>query len=110
MIRYWLEVNSKGTRFWSQTSNPKKGNVWNKPKASTYCMAGAMYLDDNGHVQWAGLSAYDLSKSKDFLDTYREGLTEKEVRFCETMVKLHEKREAAKEPITNDGFGPSKPI
>src|SRR6516165_4444148 len=37
-IRYWLEHTPKrGFRFWSQTTNPKRGNIWNKPKASTYC-------------------------------------------------------------------------
>jgi hypothetical protein len=109
-IRYWLEVNAKGTRFWSQTTNPKKGNTWNKPKASTYCPVGAMYLDEKNHVQWSGLSPYDSSKAKEWLETYRAGLTEKQIQFCEAWIKLHEKREAAKEPITNDDYGPSKPI
>lgn len=60
-IRYWLEYHPKrGFRFVSQTSNPKRpGLVWNKPKASTYCrFGGAMYLDDVGHVHWAGLTEY----------------------------------------------------
>ena len=55
-MRYWLEVHPKrGVRLMSQTSNPKKpGLVWNKPKASTYArFGGALYLDDEGHVQWA---------------------------------------------------------
>lgn len=59
-IRYWLEYRPKiGFRFWSQTTNPKKGDVWNKPKASTYArFGGAMFLDDQGHVHWSGLSEY----------------------------------------------------
>jgi len=60
-IRYWLECHSKlGVRLVSQTSNPKvSGLVWNKPKPSTYArFAGAMYLDDEGHVTWAGLTEY----------------------------------------------------
>jgi len=59
-IRYWLEHNPKhGFRLVSQTTNPKRGNVWNKPKASTYCrFGGAMYLDESDHVQWSGLSEY----------------------------------------------------
>lgn len=113
-IRYWLEVNSKGTRLWSQTTNPRlEGRdvyQWNKPKSSTYCVVGAIFLDEKNHVQWCGLSPYDASKAKEYLETYREGLTAGEVQFCETLIKLHEKREAAKDPITNDGFGPSKPI
>jgi hypothetical protein len=59
-IRYWLEFQpKKGFRLVSQTSNPKKGNVWNKPKASTYSrFGGAMFLNDEGHVNWAGLTEY----------------------------------------------------
>ncbi len=56
-ILYWVESNAKGHRLWSQTSNPKKGGAWNKPKCSTYADIGAaMYLDDEGHVQWEGLT------------------------------------------------------
>jgi hypothetical protein len=40
-IRYWLEFHPKrGFRFVSQTTNPKRGNVWNKPKASTFMRFG----------------------------------------------------------------------
>lgn len=60
-IRYWMEYNPKhGYRLGSQTTNPKKGNVWNKPKFSTYSAIGAaMFLDASGHVQWRGLGCYD---------------------------------------------------
>ena len=61
-IRYWIEFKpKKGFRFLSQTTNPKRpGEVWNKPKASTYSMfGGAMYLDEStGYVQFAGLNEY----------------------------------------------------
>lgn len=55
-IRYWIEFKaSQGFRFMAQTENPKTLQ-WNKPKASTYQpVAGAMYLDENGHVKWEGL-------------------------------------------------------
>lgn len=58
-IRYWLEYREKhGFRLMSQTENPKTG-AWNAPKGSTYrFLAGAMYLDDKGHVQFAGLTEY----------------------------------------------------
>jgi hypothetical protein len=59
--RWWLEYKPKrGFRLMFQTTNPKKGNaVWNKPKGSTYCrFGGCMFLNDNGHVQWSGLSEY----------------------------------------------------
>jgi hypothetical protein len=60
-IRYWIEFKAKkGFRFVSQTTNPKRpGEVWNKPKASTYSMlGGAMFLDENEHVQFSGLNEY----------------------------------------------------
>lgn len=59
-IRYWLEYHPKrGFRFWSQTTNPKRGHVWNAPKASTFCRyGGAMYLNDEGHVTWSGVHEY----------------------------------------------------
>jgi hypothetical protein len=78
-IRYWLEYSPKrGFRFVSQTTNPKRGHVWNKPKASTYArFGGAMFLDDNGHVNWTGLSEYcDGQEAQAFLDTYGEGVPE----------------------------------
>lgn len=76
-IRYWLEYKKgAGFRFVSQTTNPKRGDVWNKPKASTYCkFGGAMYLDDAGHVQWAGLTEYcDGAEAKAWQETYGAGV------------------------------------
>lgn len=59
-IRYWLESHPiKGFRFVSQTTNPKKGNVWNSPKKSTYSLlAACMYLDENNHVKWTSIHEY----------------------------------------------------
>ncbi len=58
-IRYWLDsAPKKGTRFVSQTMDPKTKR-WNKPKASTYALlGGVMYLDHKNHVQWASLNEY----------------------------------------------------
>lgn len=58
-IRYWLERDEKrGFRFVSQTEDPRNPK-WNAPKKSTYAdFAGAMYLNDDGHVKWMGLSEY----------------------------------------------------
>jgi hypothetical protein len=96
-IRYWLEVNSKGTRFWSQTTNPKKPiEVWNAPKASTYSLVGAMFLDDEGHTKWTGLSAYDVSKCREFLDTYGNGLTTAQITLLEQLAKGYESLQARK--------------
>lgn len=72
-IRYWLEFSkNKGVRFVSQTTNPKKGDVWNKPKYSTYCaFGGAMFLDEKSHVQWSGMHEYmDLKESLTWNNTY----------------------------------------
>lgn len=76
-IRYWIEFHPKrGFRFMSQTSNPKRGDVWNKPKASTYARFGAaMYLDENEHVQWAAIGEYSgAAESKAFLETYGDAV------------------------------------
>lgn len=79
-IRYWLDCNPKrGARLVSQTTNPKKpGTVWNKPKASTYArFAGAMYLDDEGHVQWHGLTEYtNAAEAIRYRDTYGAAVPE----------------------------------
>jgi len=78
-IRYWLEFKvGKGFRFVSQTSNPKRGDIWNKPKASTYCrFGGCMYLDEQEHVHWAGLTEYsDSAEAKAWAEKYGEGVPE----------------------------------
>lgn len=78
-IRYWLEFQpKKGFRFWSQTSNPKRGDIWNKAKASTYArFGGAMFLDEQDHVQWTGLTEYsDGKEAAAFRDKYGAGVPE----------------------------------
>lgn len=78
-VRYWLEYDARrGFRLVSQTTNPKRGNVWNKPKASTYAkFGGAMYLDGNRHVQWSGLSEYSSGKeAAEWRDTFGAGVPE----------------------------------
>jgi hypothetical protein len=95
--RVWLEVNDKGTRLCEQTTNPKQGDKWNAVHKSTYCLAGAMYLDDVGHVHWCGCSAYDASKMQAFLDTYSVGLTEGERNFCVKIAEGYASLQARKE-------------
>lgn len=78
-IRYWLESSvTKGVRFMSQTSNPKRGDTWNKPKASTYSkFGGAMYLNELNYVCWCGVSEYsDLQEIVDFKEKFGAGLPE----------------------------------
>lgn len=61
-IRYWLETTEKGakkgqTRFVSQTTNPKRvGEPWNKQKNGQYYSLTVIFLDENDHVQWDGIS------------------------------------------------------
>jgi hypothetical protein len=88
-IRYWLDVHPKhGARFMSQTTNPKKGNVWNKPKASTYSrFAAAMFLDDAGHCHHAG--AHEYMGTDDLVawrDTYGEGVPESMRKYLNGMI------------------------
>lgn len=54
-IRYWIETTKHGQRAVSQTLNPKT-NLWNKPKAGTYCDIMVMGLDENEHVTFDGLT------------------------------------------------------
>lgn len=71
-IRYWIETQpKKGWRFVSQTLNPKTQR-WNKPKAATYDeWGGAMYLNENDHVQSAGVGPYsDEPKILEFVTTF----------------------------------------
>ena len=76
-IRYWIETNKNGQRVVSQTTNPKKpGEVWNKPKASTYSKLRVLFLDENGHVQNNGLHFWaDTQKIAAFEADYGEALT-----------------------------------
>ncbi len=102
-IRYWLEHHPKrGTRMWSQTTNPKRPGVevvnnfgqtvliqtWNKPKASTYCyLAGCMYLDEENRVQWTGLDEYsNVEESRIWLNTYMLGLTHEQIQRVEAWI------------------------
>ena len=79
-IRYWLEYRAgHGYRLCSQTTNPKRpSEIWNKPKASTYAKFGAaMFLDENDHVQWSGLSEYcSGAEAQAWLATYGDGVPE----------------------------------
>jgi len=78
-MRYWLEYNPKrGFRLWSQTTNPTRGDTWNKAKASTYMrFGGCMFLNDDGHVQWSGLSEYSNgTEAQAWRETYGAGVPE----------------------------------
>ena len=138
-IRYWLEHNPKhGTRMWSQTTNPKLSpltvqhtaescpgrpcsaecdhveyrSIWNKPKSSTYAyIAGCMYLDDEGHVQWSALSEYSTAEeSRKWLETYREGLTPAALKRTETWVNAKVKYEGKRDALKAQGQDVNDPM
>ena len=99
-MRYWLEFKPKlGFRLMSQTTNPKKGNVWNKPKASTYAkFGGAMYLDENEHVQWSGLTEYTTgAEAAAWKETYGTAVPEAGVPLMNKWVAAKLAYEAKKE-------------
>ena len=93
-IRYWLEVNNRGTRFLSQTTNPRItiAEVWNKPKPSTYSLVGAMYLNEDGHCKWDSISLSSVDKASSFLSTYRDGLTEEQIKRLENLTTLYQQK------------------
>ena len=90
-IRYWLEYKDGfGWRFVSQTTNPKKGNIWNKPKCSTYVDFGAcMFLNEENHVHWTGVGLYsDLEKLEKFVADFPGA----DLKLVNPMIRLHKKR------------------
>ena len=87
-IRYWLEKSdSKGFRFCTQTTNPKLSyEKWNAPKKSTYCkFGGAMYLNDENHVVWNGITEY--SSAQDILKFVKNHITA-DLSLLVTWIKL----------------------
>jgi hypothetical protein len=99
-MRYWLETNkTHGVRLCAQTSNPKKPGVWNKPKTATYArFAGAMYLDDVGHVHWTGLTEYtDAGEAIAWRNTYGAAVPEASRPMMDMWVKAKIAYEAARE-------------
>lgn len=99
-IRYWLEYTPRrGFRFWSQTTNPKRpGEVWNKPKASTYCRFGAcMFLNAEGHVEWTGIHEYtDHDKIPAWVATFGPGVPEAGRAVMDQWARTVAEYEAAK--------------
>ena len=91
-IRYWLEFKPKfGYRLVSQTTNPKKSfEVWNKPKASTYLPVACMFLDEQGYVQWTGVSVYaDRGELEVFRDTFIGHLDENAEKMLKALLVLN---------------------
>jgi len=75
--RVWIDVSATfGARVMSQTTNPKRGGGWNTVKAGTYSrFGGALYLDEQGHVQFTGLHEYmSDAQTVDWAATYLDGV------------------------------------
>lgn len=80
--RVWLEFKPKhGFRFVSQTTNPKRGDAWNKPHYSTYSEAAVLVWVKSDEsptgesLHWTGLSLYSESeKISKFEKDYAEAI------------------------------------
>ena len=85
-----------GARVVSQTTNPKRGDTWNKPKAGTYAtFAQALYLDEQGHVKQSALSEYcSAAEARAWLDTYGPAVPEPWATLCRKFAAAKEAYEA----------------
>ena len=90
--RYWIETRTGfGQRLATQTLNPKS-NRWCKPKYSTYCNAVVLYIDETtGHVHHDMCSVCFWEKTQDFLNAYREGLSEETIYNLEKQIQNYQK-------------------
>jgi len=93
-IRYWLEYKKgKGFRFMSQTTNPKKpGEIWNKPKASTYTLGLVVMLEnpENGHISYQGIS-YSWDSAEELqqrLNEWRHTFTQEQQLEAEKYIRM----------------------
>jgi hypothetical protein len=95
-MKVWLEYREgMGVRMVTQTSNPKKPGVWNKPKASTYCrLTGNLFLDEQNHIHWKGLVGWEkVSELEQFLQDFPEN-ADKEL--VEKLIARHKRAETAR--------------
>ena len=94
--KVWLEYRQgKGYRLVSRTTNPKKGDIWNKPDKSTYVAIANLFLDDNNHCHWKGIAGWE---KKEVLEQFAKDFPQNpDVAMIAALVKRLEKREA---PIT----------
>jgi hypothetical protein len=94
-IRYWIETTTTkhGARVVSQTTNPKRGGIWNRSKASTYSDLRVLYVDEQGHVQNDALSFawVDEAKLDAFVTRYAAALadeaTQKTIRLGRAVIR-----------------------
>ena len=100
-IRYWLEYRKDhGFRLCSQTTNPKVSTeVWNKPKCSTYSTLWVMGLDEERHVTWNGVGAYNVHDDLEpFIEVYGAGFNADQKYVADALLaalKRYRERKAA---------------
>ena len=95
--RYWIEFKKNhGFRVVTQTTNPKRGHAWNKPKAGIYATFGTvLYIDDAGHIQWTGLSEYcSATEARAWLGTFGPAVPEPGATLLRKFVAAKEAYEA----------------
>ena len=98
--RMWVEYKEgKGCRMVSQTSNPKRGNVWNSAKSSTYSRFGlVLLLGDDGVVTSASCTEYSsCNESIAFRNEYSSGLCPDAQAVLEIWCRLKIKYEELKQ-------------
>lgn len=109
-IRYWIETTKRGTRFCSQTLNPKT-NLWNKPKKSTYSPIMVMYIDEKDHVTYSNLYYYDEEgKINKFIENYKEGLTENDYKEIKCLIAMDRGQQHYEWNIKDDDGSPRQTL
>lgn len=91
--RIWIETNGKGSRFCSQTVNPKTGRV-NAPHKSTYSAYMVLVEEDNGHVNPRSIGLYRGSEDLTaFLTENQDGLTAAQIQEIQEFIPIQKKFE-----------------
>ena len=131
IMRYWRDRSKKGTRWMSQTNNPKVTELfWNNPGKSTYNNEGIMvlYVAPDRHVQRADLTInslyesaapeghrYDTAEQKinDFLTQYGENVDEIDKATLQKMLsaiqRYQQKQQAILTPVVPATLPPTTP-
>jgi len=75
-IKYWVEVTKRGSRFCTQTINPKT-KEWCKPKKSTYNAVSLLVVDNTGKVRTISLDYNDTREKIDlFIKEFKNDFNE----------------------------------
>jgi hypothetical protein len=95
--RTWVETAVKGAkrgqqRVVHQTTNPKRGDIWNKPHPGQYSRMIFLYIDpDTGHQESAHVSEYGADPAGDLflhITGIYEQMTDSDRRVYDVLVKL----------------------